>query len=168
MKPMLKQVALAAALLGALGASQAATYDLGTLNTSLAQAGVVINGSFDDVFKFTAGAQTSAIGSLVGLDGGADMSFQYRFGAGAVPTWGAFSAPVAVTSDVDGNFAYFSSVSGLVAGETYWVNLKGFASEAIYSVTLAPVPEPESYALLLAGLGLVGTIAARRKTSFGA
>jgi hypothetical protein len=28
----------------------------------------------------------------------------------------------------------------------------------------APVPEPESYAMLLAGLGLMGTIARRRKT----
>jgi hypothetical protein len=29
---------------------------------------------------------------------------------------------------------------------------------------LSPVPEPESYALLLAGLGLMGTIAVRRKS----
>ncbi len=34
--------------------------------------------------------------------------------------------------------------------------------------TLARVPEPETYALLLAGLGLVGTIARRRRVSTGA
>lgn len=31
--------------------------------------------------------------------------------------------------------------------------------------TVSPVPEPESYAMLLAGLGLMGTIAVRRKSS---
>jgi PEP-CTERM motif len=29
---------------------------------------------------------------------------------------------------------------------------------------VTPVPEPESYAMLLAGLGLIGTIAVRRRT----
>jgi hypothetical protein len=31
-------------------------------------------------------------------------------------------------------------------------------------VTLAPVPEPETYALLLAGLGLMGAVARRRQS----
>jgi hypothetical protein len=34
----------------------------------------------------------------------------------------------------------------------------------IDNLTVAAVPEPESYAMLLAGLGLVGAIARRRKT----
>lgn len=33
----------------------------------------------------------------------------------------------------------------------------------IYEVPLLPVPEPESYAMLLAGLGLMGAVARRRK-----
>lgn len=36
---------------------------------------------------------------------------------------------------------------------------------ANYSVTTTPVPEPETYALMLAGLGMVGFVAARRKAS---
>jgi len=35
-------------------------------------------------------------------------------------------------------------------------------STVLYS--LAPVPEPETYALMLAGLGLVGFMARRRKS----
>ena len=33
---------------------------------------------------------------------------------------------------------------------------------SVYTLTLAPVPEPESYAMLLAGLGLLGHVARRR------
>jgi len=33
----------------------------------------------------------------------------------------------------------------------------------VYSAALAPVPEPETYALLLAGLGLMGAVARKRK-----
>ena len=34
---------------------------------------------------------------------------------------------------------------------------------ATYTVTATPVPEPETYALMLAGLGIVGFVASRRK-----
>ena len=37
-----------------------------------------------------------------------------------------------------------------------------------YSYTFAPIPEPETYAMLLAGLGLMGVVARRRKQQSGA
>lgn len=42
----------------------------------------------------------------------------------------------------------------------------GFADTGIYyrgDMTVAPVPEPETYAMMLAGLGLLGVFAKRRK-----
>jgi hypothetical protein len=68
---------------------------------------------------------------------------------------------------------YFSSTS-LLANHAYTLTLAGTVSSlnasqlAVYKVTttngsIAAVPEPESYAMLLAGLGLVGTIARRRR-----
>ena len=36
------------------------------------------------------------------------------------------------------------------------------ASGEIFQVGVAPVPEPETYAMLLAGLGLLGFVARRR------
>ena len=39
--------------------------------------------------------------------------------------------------------------------------LQGF-NQATYNLDLAPVPEPETWALLLAGLGMIGTMARRR------
>jgi PEP-CTERM motif len=35
--------------------------------------------------------------------------------------------------------------------------------EGYYISAVTPVPEPETYAMMLAGLGLMGTIARRRK-----
>jgi hypothetical protein len=35
----------------------------------------------------------------------------------------------------------------------------------VIGVNIAPVPEPETYAMLLAGLGLMGFVARRRKQS---
>jgi hypothetical protein len=39
----------------------------------------------------------------------------------------------------------------------------GFSDQTITAWSMAPVPEPETYAMLLAGLGLMGSIARRQK-----
>ena len=38
----------------------------------------------------------------------------------------------------------------------------------VIGLSVTPVPEPETYALMLAGLGAVGFIARRRRKPFGA
>ena len=50
--------------------------------------------------------------------------------------------------------SYFFKVSGTANGS--------FGGQYVFAVTTLPVPEPESYAMLLAGLGVMGAIAARR------
>jgi hypothetical protein len=71
----------------------------------------------------------------------------------------------------------------LTGGSTYALRVFGtkdagfgFGTKSIVSVTatygtltpVTPVPEPETYAMLLAGLGLMGTIVRRRKTAISA
>jgi len=57
-----------------------------------------------------------------------------------------------------------------VAGGDYFINIAGSPSaSALISVTasgtLPAVPEPETYALMLAGLGAIGFVATRRRSN---
>lgn len=95
-----------------------------------------------------------------------------------------FSDPASNTYDMPGSTAYWGLgspsvdfLAGLGVGEhtlsinfaavsntqTYSLNNNGSNYVAKFNVTAA-VPEPESYALLLSGLGLMAAIGRRRKT----
>lgn len=165
----LKKFAVGVAFIGAActaSATSARTFDLGTLNTTVAQSNIQVSTSFDDTFKFKVGSLPGVLGSIVGIDMAGDLLAQYRFGVGTTPLWSAWSALSPVPSDfLTGAFSYSATVGALPAGQTYWFNVKGTAEQVAYSVTLAPVPELDAYAMLLAGLGLMGTIARRRKTN---
>ncbi|GJJ05619.1 hypothetical protein RugamoR64_61570 [Duganella rhizosphaerae] len=56
-------------------------------------------------------------------------------------------------------FYAFNAGSGV---DKFYTTLQASSNAGLYRVT-SPVPEPETYAMLLAGLGLVGAIARRRK-----
>lgn len=69
-------------------------------------------------------------------------------------------------------FAAFNTDSNALRTGLYSVDLDtGAATQTglfigtIYGLTAAPIPEPETYALFLAGLGLMGFVARRRKTA---
>lgn len=115
------------------------------------------------------------------------MNFEYGFGSAfsSVATWTAagsafnWTSPVAGTTAaaVDGNGAgKVANVGGTIAqsnwgnGATLWVrwvdnndvgNDHGLAIDN-FSLSVSAVPEPEGYAMFLAGLGLMGLIARRR------
>jgi hypothetical protein len=117
-----------------------------------------------DTYSFSLGAQSevassvSSLGAIssgtyslfgVGLDGQVGTADDIGFGA-----WTYGGAPTV------------NSVS-LAAGD-YYYSVFGFAAgAAAYSVssaaTATPVPEPESYALLAAGLGVIGVVVSRRR-----
>ena len=72
--------------------------------------------------------------------------------------------PAFVTANggtVNSAFAAFST--GLNAGKTYFNVHTSLAGGGEIRAFLAPVPEPETYALMLAGLGLLGFAVRRRQ-----
>lgn len=69
---------------------------------------------------------------------------------------GVFTVDASGGSDVLGTHSF----SGLVSS-IEWAGNPGFVQ--VSTLTISPVPEPETYAMLLAGLGLLGFAARRRQ-----
>lgn len=169
MRHLVKSTTLAALLALALPAAQAATqfYSFSGTLESGALLGTSYQGqfSFDDAGLSLNGEQYLGVDSLA-------MSF---LGS----QWGLELADAGAVTEVkfvDGTFAGLSYNATL--GGTGFSTIPGSfdATDAFaaYTTTLgndgtgtmiyAPVPEPESYAMLLAGLAFMGVIARRRKS----
>ena len=188
MKKTTKQTLVALALAGAFSSAQAATisldggdfpYDLGA-NPTDANAYSVTHatvGSFTDIFTFSLTELSDTISSAVslflsGLDGG---SSSYEIDNGSLALWtdpegdgvGGADTQIAWTAFGDANGVL--AVNSVAAGAYYWavagdaVGVNGGAY--LFSANTAPVPEPETYAMMLAGLGLLGFVGKRRMKS---
>lgn len=160
----LKIITAAAVLAMSSLAATAATIDLGTLDGSSpdSSSGVsskfALNAAIADTWTFT--LETASLVSF-----GAQQSFSTQSSAihqfsGLLVGYGPLTL---VASPTQANLSW----SGTLAAGSYAVNISGLsaAKNTQYTTTLAaaPVPEPETYALLLAGLGVVGFVASRRK-----
>lgn len=64
-------------------------------------------------------------------------------------------------SDLLANRSYILSFTGKWTGVSAGAN---WSLTGTPSVSISPVPEPETYAMFLAGLGIIGSIALRRKS----
>ena len=127
-------------------------------------------GSSVDYYKLSTASTLSftfSVATRTGFLGGND------------PMVGLFSSTgtlIDMNDDIDDN-NYDSLLTRSVSAGTYYVAVTGYNEpmdfsgngDKNWSYTLnisaaaAPVPEPESYAMLLAGLGIIGAVARRRK-----
>ncbi len=161
-------VAAAALVLGALaGTSHAANFLVGELPTAPAVYSNTVTlapGAFLDTYTFlfpAAGASASSSAVAVNLqsflnisnlqvslfDAGNNLLAQGGVGVSSV----LFDVP-------------------LVGGNAYWYMVTGTATGSLggaysFITSAAPVPEPETYAMMLAGLGVVGFLALRRRNT---
>jgi hypothetical protein len=115
-------------------------------------------GAFTDTFTFTLPGITAASTSVTTIGMGvADIDFASATLNGQ---------PLVLTTDAGGFIeVLFTPFDYAVSGPLTLIIKGTSAANASYSGTLnvTAVPEPESYALLLAGLGVLGFVARRRR-----
>jgi hypothetical protein len=113
----------------------------------------------------------SAAGDLDFTFEGSDNKFAKNGG-----TWSADTSIGLIKNTVGGSadaVGSYTVTSGLAAGKTfqYIIGYNDSAAgltdwdDMVIGINIAPIPEPETYAMLLAGLGLMGFVARRRKQS---
>ena len=163
---------LVVALLVLPGRTLANTFAYGTIGPISGPAALGIGsgghtplGAFTDTWTFTVAGTTPTNDFYVGAEVVTGNSFGVTFssvGISGPSTYAPvlfsnttdFSLPLSLTPFVPG--AYTLTVAGTttVTG--------GFYNAAV-NFNSAPIPEPETYAMMLAGLGLMGFVARRRK-----
>jgi len=171
---MLRKTLIATALLATVSAASAATTDWALHDAAESQLNYVPNGAFFDTYSFSLNSAQSVTSSVVSLNlpgiysivGSNYMLWQDNGPAGMdgsdtmLAGWSFDGSTGSTFHTVDlAAGSYFYTVTGVASGGDPLQNA------GIYSIasTVVPVPEPESYALLLAGLGLVGFVAGRRR-----
>ena len=162
-KSLMKKAAIAMTLVSA-AAVQAATFNIGALGNTYTNT-VDVQGTFDDTYTFSLpGSFSGVTGGYIGFDfDGSGLNTFLAVGQGTPGAGLMVSLPInSALGGVD--VASYQSTFSLTSGGSYWFKLSGSGDLASYTVTLAPVPEPETYALLLAGLGLMGAVARRRQS----
>jgi PEP-CTERM motif len=160
----IQSIAAALALAAASSAAIAAgPGSLGTIdNMPVTISNIVPMGIFQNVYSFSIADPGSLSGNVVAINFGAynilgltvtlqDTSFAV-IGSDNTPADGFSFGNLAA-----GNYAL--NVLGLAEGSQ-----GGFYAGGMIAQT-APIPEPETYALMLAGLGIVGFIARRRRSA---
>lgn len=164
----MKLKTLAAAALVALTSlsSHATNTNWGSHDLLESSLGLTSGGLVFDTFTFSLASTSSVASSVSSVGTFAPATYSlFNLGAdGLVGTADDSATPYAWT------FGGAPTVHTVTLGAgSYYYAVLGFApSTAAYSInsaaTAVPVPEPETYAMLLAGLGVVGFVARRRKS----
>jgi hypothetical protein len=169
-KAALAAVALAAGMF--TSSAQATDYDLNSLvvdwTAGVDKAFTGAAGAFVDHYTFTTDGSGYLTDSLLQQLGISITSFSIHDAASNAligPAGYEVSASDSSVAQAGSGYWYFSNV-GVTANTAYYLEVAGSraAGDTTYgfTVNLTPVPEPETYALLLAGLGVVGWVRRRK------
>jgi hypothetical protein len=152
------QLTIACAVLATCSAAQAVDFQ------------TAAGSSFTHSFTVTPAASNSLVLSVQGLAAQfSALSFEILSGPSVVATLqggsliAAFNDPKKSTYLLTGGTAYTLNIRGITKAAL--PGTFGVVSINAINGTVSPVPEPESFAMLVAGLGLMGAIARRRSKS---
>jgi len=160
----LKLLAAAAISVLALGAN-ATTVDWG-VHGDLEVAAILDDpGVIDDIINFSIPGTSNLTSTTVANN----LMTVLNIDSGMVSLFDSSSTLLGSYSFDGTTGSTWHTITNLSPGD-YYYEITGMAtgsSGGFYSIssTISPVPEPETYALLLAGLGVVGSLYRRRKVS---
>lgn len=175
MQNHLKRMALTALLGTTLSAFAApvpvSTYmNIGFITDDYTHITATNAGAFENLYTFTLAPNNGTLLNTTAYITGSKASL--------VSTIQLYDAAYASVTSLVGHTAIYSAtgatvgkmnvstldLSPLRANHAYTLVVKGAGSGTYFTnISLAPVPEPETYAMLLAGLGMVGFVTARRR-----
>ncbi len=138
-----------------------ATPTTGTTMTASMSSSFAAAGAFDDMFLLiTPPPDATDVHFLITAGTGVtftSFSIGY-FGGGGDPIWTTGSVlPTGIDIDIPGGL-----ISGVYQVDVQGAALAGSSYGGTVTLQTAAVPEPSSYALLAAGLGVVGLVSRRR------
>lgn len=177
---LIASVTLAVAAVLGSPAAKAVTYsfeDHGSSEVSqVVSGGVVSNGSFADVYSFSLSSQslvtstavTANVSSVFRIVGGVYQLFSGLYGSGTETLVGGGWTFDGTSGDTPNSLPldagnYFYLVTGTATGSAGGVY--SLVSTAKAMAVATAVPEPETYALWLSGLCVVGFVVMRRRRS---
>ena len=173
MKNSMKLTVVAAMLAGMSVGAKAATTDMGTVGSNPTTFGGTVLGSgvaFSDIFTFDISQNTTSFSvvdvplSVGGLNYDGILTGLSLFSAGANGIVGGGDDTLLQSSTSPGGDSLTLNYDQPLSGASF-ITVTGLSNGragAIYAGAVAAIPEPETYAMLLAGLGLMGAVVRRR------
>ncbi|MBV8634570.1 MAG: PEP-CTERM sorting domain-containing protein [Burkholderiaceae bacterium] len=160
MVKFLSTLALAAGLAASASASAGNTYNLGTLPAGVTDFGIYqVNGTFSDTIDFT-------LSNMSNLSAGVG-TLNFSLGGTPYKNISDLDLTLYTAGGTDLGSGTDITLHNLSAGGYYAV-ISGIANgsaggEYGGAISVSAVPEPGTVAMMLAGMGLLGYIATRRK-----